>query len=95
MTVTHFVIAVIGDRNVANAALKLFIILSHFNSAIDPIIYAYRIKDVRTVIKRLLRCGRETSSGGLDRSIQLKDFDSTLTSRVLSRESKRNFLVST
>lgn len=31
---------------------------AHFNSAIDPVIYAYRIKDVRVIIKRLFKCGR-------------------------------------
>jgi hypothetical protein len=33
---------------------------THYNSAIDPIIYAYRMKNIRNAIKRTLRCGQDT-----------------------------------
>lgn len=29
---------------------------THWNAAIDPVIYAYRIKDIRKAINRTLRC---------------------------------------
>lgn len=29
---------------------------THLNSAIDPLIYAYRMKEVRVAIKKLLKC---------------------------------------
>lgn len=31
---------------------------AHLNSAIDPVIYAYRIKEVRVLVQRTFRCDR-------------------------------------
>lgn len=31
---------------------------THFNAAIDPMIYAYRNREIRQAIKKVLRCGK-------------------------------------
>lgn len=54
VTIVYFLIALEGNRNIYRGVLTLTIILSHFNSAIDPIIYAYRIKEVRKVLKNII-----------------------------------------
>lgn len=50
----------IFDGNAVSRNCFMFsVCAAHFNSAIDPIIYAYRIKDVRVTIRNILRCGRQ------------------------------------
>lgn len=46
------------DKKLNEKLWMLIKMLPHFNSAIDPIIYAYRIKDVRDAVKALFRCGK-------------------------------------
>lgn len=58
MTIAYFAFAMRKDRSFPEEVLDFTTVLSHFNSAIDPIIYAYRIKDVRDAMKTLLTCGR-------------------------------------
>lgn len=58
MTMSFFVFAIKRDRTFTEEILDVFIILAHFNSALDPLIYAYRIKDVRKVLKTLCKCDR-------------------------------------
>lgn len=57
LTISYFCFAV-GNHEVSVNVLGIFTILSHFNSAIDPLIYALRIKDVRETIMNLLKCKR-------------------------------------
>ena len=57
-TIASFVFAVLKDREYNVHILDAFIILAQFNSAVDPIIYAYRNKSVRNAIKIFLKCGR-------------------------------------
>ena len=57
-TVASFVFALLKDREYNVKILDSLIILAQFNSAIDPMIYAYRIKAVRYAIKKFLKCGR-------------------------------------
>lgn len=65
LTVNFLVVAVTRNRQFFqdNGPLRIFHIFSicaaHFNSAIDPIIYAYRIKDIRETLKKFLGCNRE------------------------------------
>lgn len=56
MTISFFLFSALRDREFSEEILSFAIILSHCNSAIDPIIYAYRIKDVREALKNFLRC---------------------------------------
>lgn len=64
MTINLIIQAASNDPMILkNSALYIFYSLSiwaaHFNSAIDPIIYAYKIKDIRNSIKQvLLPCRR-------------------------------------
>lgn len=58
MTISFFVFGFKKDRGFTEEILDVCIILSHFNSAIDPLIYAYRIKDIRETVKSFLRCER-------------------------------------
>lgn len=65
MTVSYFLYAVI-DQKFTQDILDVFTILSHFNSAIDPLIYAYRITDVRKTIKTLFMCLTLKSSSPIE-----------------------------
>lgn len=56
MAIGFFIFALKKDRTFNEEILDVFIILSHFNSAIDPLIYAYRIQDVRRVLGMLVKC---------------------------------------
>lgn len=83
MTISYFAFAVIRDRKFNEEVLDICMILSHFNSAIDPLIYAYRIKDVREALKGLFRCSRrscttvnETSSTVIHLKTVSRDVDS-------------------
>lgn len=53
MTIGYFIIAVQENRDFHRKALSITVIITHLNSAIDPIIYAYRIKDVRNTLKKI------------------------------------------
>lgn len=62
MTTCFYVFAIGRDRNFNESVLDLCIVLSHFNSVIDPLIYACRIKDVKAAVKTFMRCRRNDSS---------------------------------
>lgn len=61
VTINFLVVAITKNRQYFqdHGLLNFFHVFSvcatHFNSAIDPIIYAYRIKDVRDTMKNLFR----------------------------------------
>ena len=62
MTISYFSYTVI-DHKFSEDILEIFTILLHFNSAIDPLIYAFRIKDIQLTIKSLLKCSRQKCFG--------------------------------
>lgn len=49
----------IDDNGVWRTIHIFTLFAAHFNSVIDPIIYAYRVKDVKMTIKKISICGRE------------------------------------
>lgn len=51
-----FIIAITKNRDFPLDILQLTTILVHLNSAIDPIIYAYRMKNIRAALNKLFRC---------------------------------------
>ena len=53
--VSLFIIAVTGNREFPLDILQLSTILVHLNSAIDPIIYACRMKNVREVYCKIFK----------------------------------------
>lgn len=87
-----FIIAVTQNREFPLDALQFATILVHLNAAIDPIIYAYRMNNIRDQLKKVLKFykrddSKESSSSGNDRSrssrsvrtISSLRLDSTLT----------------
>lgn len=61
MMVTFFVFAIVSENMDQTRGRYIFnfcILLSHCNAAINPLIYGYRIKDVRMTISNILHCGR-------------------------------------
>jgi hypothetical protein len=40
-----------------------FVILSHLNSAINPLLYAYHLNDVRDALRNLVRCKKSGNAG--------------------------------
>lgn len=71
MAISYFLYAAL-DQKFTQDILDVFTILSHFNSAIDPLIYAYRIKDVRATIETLFMCLTFKSSSQIPSSITVK-----------------------
>lgn len=41
--------------------IKSFIILSHSNSVLNPILYSYQLKDFRRALLKILKCNRQLS----------------------------------
>lgn len=93
-----FIIAFTQNREFPLDALQFATILVHLNAAIDPIIYAYRMNNIRDQLKKVLKFykrdePKESSSSGNDKSrssrsvrtISSLRLDSTLTleSRIL------------
>ncbi|XP_050434480.1 adenosine receptor A2a-like [Adelges cooleyi] len=54
---------------VPDALLDACIVLSHLNSAGNPLLYAYHLKDFRNAFKSLLLCSDRRSSTGKDCSV--------------------------
>lgn len=57
MTISYTVFA-LKEEKFSGEILDVLSVMSHFNSVIDPLIYAFRIKDVRETMKSFLRCGK-------------------------------------
>lgn len=51
-----FIISTTGNRNFSIDVLELSVILVHLNAAIDPLIYAYRMNNIRQALNKLFRC---------------------------------------
>lgn len=94
-----FIIAFTKNREFPLDALQLATILVHLNAAIDPIIYAYRMNNIRDQLKKVLKFYKRdvtsegSSSSGNDKSRSSRSvrtvsslrLDSTLTleSRII------------
>lgn len=57
-----FLMLALADKNVHSNLTNFCIFLSHANSALDPVIYAVRIHDVRDAMKRTITCGQAVST---------------------------------
>lgn len=53
------IIAVNKTKNINFNILEIATMLVHLNAAIDPLIYAYRMRNIREAMKMLLRCNAE------------------------------------
>lgn len=67
--VAYFLLVVItGDRNIFQDSIygKLFrvfaVCLSHMNPVVDPLLYAYRMKEVRDGIKKIFKCQKSETN---------------------------------
>lgn len=60
VTLAFFDLAIEEDRSINEKIWNLCIIVSHFHSGLYPLIYAYRIRDVRNALKSVLTCGRHS-----------------------------------
>lgn len=52
--VSYFVIALTGDRSADQNILNIYTIVLHLNATLDPIIYAFRVKDIQKAFRRLM-----------------------------------------
>ena len=58
-----FVIGLTEDRRALHDGFLMASgIMLHMNSAIDPLIYAYRMNNVRKALKNLFKCGKTTDN---------------------------------
>lgn len=68
ITIIFFVVGFSeNDRIIQeNGFLQKFYVLSmfiaHLNSVLNPIIYAYRIKDIRENLKKIFKCNKNSSN---------------------------------
>lgn len=51
--ISCFIISITRDRNFPSDVMELSIVLVHLNAAIDPLIYAYRMNNIREALKNL------------------------------------------
>lgn len=51
--ISMLIIAVTGNRDFYNDILRLTAVLVHLNAALDPIIYAYRMNNIREALKKI------------------------------------------
>lgn len=54
--VSLFIIPITENRSFSQDYLELTIFLVHVNAAIDPLIYAYRMKNMRDGLRDLFKC---------------------------------------
>lgn len=73
--ISLFIIAITGNRDFHIDILELSTILVHLNSALDPVIYAYRMNNIREALQKFFKsCKRlkidrnQSSSSGDSRS---------------------------
>lgn len=56
-----FIMAITQNRNFPLGLLEFSTILVHLNSAIDPLIYAYRMRNIREALNKLFKCGKRSA----------------------------------
>lgn len=56
--ISLFIMAITKNRDFHIDILEFSTILVHLNSAIDPLIYAYRMHNIREALKRFFKCQR-------------------------------------
>ena len=61
-TVSFFIMAVTENRDFSVNIFKISTTLVHFNSTVDPIIYAYRMNNIREGLKKLFKIRGDTNS---------------------------------
>ena len=59
--VSLFIMAITKNRDFHIDILELSTILVHLNSAIDPIIYAYRMRNIREALNQFFKCFKRTN----------------------------------
>lgn len=60
--ISLFIISITGNRDFHIDILELSTILVHLNAAIDPIIYAYRMNNIRDALQKLLTGFKPTTA---------------------------------
>lgn len=56
--ISLFIMALTGNREFPLDILELSTILVHFNASLDPLIYAYRMRNIREALKKIFKCGK-------------------------------------
>lgn len=77
LTMMFFYFAVKEDRTFPEEILDIFVVLSHFNPAIDAIVYAYQIRDVRESMKRFVMLGYRRRREGFQSRSTVKSINAT------------------
>lgn len=77
-------ISVTGSRD-SRGVLEITAIFVHLNAAIDPLIYAYRMGNIRAALKRVFNCERKTTNRTKSlSSIRIKERSKSLSSFEMS-----------
>lgn len=63
-----FTIAWTKNRNFSLDAIELSTIMVHLNAAVDPIIYAYRMRNIGNALKKVFNCSDSVDSTGTSSS---------------------------
>lgn len=58
--ISLFVMALTENREFPLDILELSTILVHFNASLDPLIYAYRMRNIREALKKIFKCGKRS-----------------------------------
>lgn len=56
--ISLFVMAITKNRDFPLDILELSTIMVHFNAAVDPLIYAFRMRNIREALKKFFKCGK-------------------------------------
>lgn len=74
-----FVMAITQNRDFHLDILMLSTVLVHLNAAIDPLIYAYRMRNIREAMNNLFKCRRSKNVAVNSNSSEKRSFKTSST----------------
>ena len=69
--INNLVMSFTENREFPDGYLMLSTILVHLNTAVDPIIYAYRMNNVRQSIKKFFKCCKGSENAEVSVTVSL------------------------
>jgi adenosine receptor A2b len=82
-----FIMAITKNRDFHIDILELSTILVHLNSAIDPIIYAYRMRNIREALNQFFKCCKRSNKIHNQSSLSSNENRSNRTSSIKTTNS--------